>query len=263
MNHWRDKEEFKERVLEWAAKLETKASAIYIRPMRRKWASCSTAGTLSFNDEPIGMDRELGNYVIIHESLHFSVPNHGWLWKSLMRAHLGNDEELEDRSGAVWVGTATDGLFRCDAMGAKRVETAHREVVSLAQDSEGNVWAGTAGGGLNRVRPRGVELQGTAAGLPFATLRSVCADESGRVWAVTLTGELAREEEGRWRTVALDEPGSGLEGDVRGGRWTGRCLGGHAAAWDFATGGREVVAHAFAGRDSSKRGARAVSRPGG
>ena len=133
---------------------------------------------------------------------------------------------FEDRSGAVWVGTATDGLFRCDAMGAKRVETAHSEVVSLAQDAEGNVWAGTAGGGLNRVRPRVVELQGTAAGLPFATLRSVCADESGRVWAVTLTGELAREEEGRWRTVALSEPGSGLEatcvaGDGQGGVWVG------------------------------------------
>ena len=51
---------------------------------------------------------------------------------------------FEDRSGAVWVGTATDGLFRCDAMGAKRVETAHSEVVSLAQDAEGKggVWEG-------------------------------------------------------------------------------------------------------------------------
>jgi HsdM N-terminal domain/Protein of unknown function DUF45 len=26
--------------------------------------------------------------VIVHELLHFSVPNHGKLWKSLMRAHL-------------------------------------------------------------------------------------------------------------------------------------------------------------------------------
>jgi hypothetical protein len=26
---------------------------------------------------------------MVHELLHFSVPNHGKLWKSLMRAHLG------------------------------------------------------------------------------------------------------------------------------------------------------------------------------
>ena len=96
MKCWRDKEEFKSRVMEWAGKLDVKASAIYIRPMRRKWASCSTAGTLSFNAELIGLDRELGEYVIVHELLHFSVPNHGKLWKSLMRAHLGNYEKQEE-----------------------------------------------------------------------------------------------------------------------------------------------------------------------
>ena len=91
------REKFRARILEWAAKLDVKATAIYIRPMSRKWASCSTAGTLSFNDELVGMPRELGDYVIVHELLHFSVPNHGKLWKSLMRAHLGDYESLADR----------------------------------------------------------------------------------------------------------------------------------------------------------------------
>jgi predicted metal-dependent hydrolase len=103
MKRWRSREEFKARVLEWAAKLDVNAAAIYIRPMRRKWASCSTAGTLSFNNELVSMPRELGDYVIVHELLHFSVPNHGKLWKSLMRAHLGDYEELELRLNK-WVG---------------------------------------------------------------------------------------------------------------------------------------------------------------
>jgi hypothetical protein len=34
---------------------------------------------------------------IVDELHHFSVPNHGKLWKSLMRAHLGDYEELESR----------------------------------------------------------------------------------------------------------------------------------------------------------------------
>ena len=97
MSKWRDRKEFKARVLEWAAKLDVKASALYVRPMRRKWASCSTAGTLSFNNELLNLNRELGDYVIVHELLHFSVPNHGKLWKSLMRAHLGNYERLDER----------------------------------------------------------------------------------------------------------------------------------------------------------------------
>ena len=112
MNAWRDKEEFKARVLEWAEKLGVKASALYVRPMRRKWASCSTAGTFSFNDELLGLDRELGDYVIVHELLHFSVPNHGKLWKSLMRAHLGDYEYMEERLGKIANDKPLDRLRR-------------------------------------------------------------------------------------------------------------------------------------------------------
>jgi predicted metal-dependent hydrolase len=35
--------------------------------------------------------------VIVHELLHFSVPNHGKLWKSRMLAHLGDHEHLAER----------------------------------------------------------------------------------------------------------------------------------------------------------------------
>jgi predicted metal-dependent hydrolase len=35
--------------------------------------------------------------VIVHELLHFFVPNHGKLWKSLMRVHLGEYETVRDR----------------------------------------------------------------------------------------------------------------------------------------------------------------------
>ncbi len=91
----RTRAEFKARILKWAGKLEVKAMGIYIRPMKRKWASCSTAGILSFNDKLLSMPPELGDYVIVHELLHFSVPNHGKLWKSLMRAHLGDWEAME------------------------------------------------------------------------------------------------------------------------------------------------------------------------
>lgn len=97
MKRWRDRDEFKARVLEWAAKLDVKAHSIYVRPMKRKWASCSTAGTLSFNDELLCMDTKLGDYVVVHELLHFSVPNHGKLWKMLMRVHLGDWEKIEKR----------------------------------------------------------------------------------------------------------------------------------------------------------------------
>ncbi len=97
MNNWRSKHDFKALVLAWAHKLDVRVGTLYVRPMKNKWASCSTTGTLTFNDELLGVDRALREYVIVHELLHFAVPNHGKLWKSLMRAHLGDHEGLERR----------------------------------------------------------------------------------------------------------------------------------------------------------------------
>ena len=71
--------------------------SLAVRPMRNKWASCSTAGRLNFNAELLLLEKTLGDYVIVHELLHFAVPNHGKLWKSLMRAHLGEYEVLHRR----------------------------------------------------------------------------------------------------------------------------------------------------------------------
>ena len=88
---------FKQRVRHWVEKLDVKVVWLGVRPMRNKWASCSTAGHLNFNDELLAFDQDLWDYVIVHELLHFFVPNHGRLWKSLMRAHLGDYEDAQRR----------------------------------------------------------------------------------------------------------------------------------------------------------------------
>jgi hypothetical protein len=97
MKRWRDKDHFKSRVREWAEKLDVKVRSLALRPMRSKWASCSASGNLNFSVDLLALDRKLGDYVIVHELLHFSVPNHGKLWKSLMRAYLGDYERLAAR----------------------------------------------------------------------------------------------------------------------------------------------------------------------
>jgi predicted metal-dependent hydrolase len=85
-----------QRIRDWAARLDVRVRAVTIRKMRRKWASCSTAGRLTFDESLLSKSTELQDYVIVHELLHVSVPNHGKLWKSLMRAHLGDYEIYED-----------------------------------------------------------------------------------------------------------------------------------------------------------------------
>lgn len=94
---WQDKSDFKEAVKAWAEKLNVKAQSIVIRPMKNKWASCSTKGNLNFNEELLQLDEVVGNYVIVHELLHFRYPNHGMVWKSLMTAYLGDYEKTEKK----------------------------------------------------------------------------------------------------------------------------------------------------------------------
>ncbi len=88
---------FKSRVMQWARKLDVQVRSITVRPMRTKWASCSTTGRLTFDASLPDLPDDLQDYVIVHELLHFQVPNHGKLWKSLMRAHLGDYEHIEKK----------------------------------------------------------------------------------------------------------------------------------------------------------------------
>ncbi|SRR6266496_1409222 len=95
MEKWKDKTDFKNRVQHFADKIKVDVKGIYIRPMTNKWASCSTNGNLNFNKELLGFDKQIGNYVIVHELLHLIYPNHGRVWKSLMTAYLGDYEKIE------------------------------------------------------------------------------------------------------------------------------------------------------------------------
>jgi len=92
-----DKNGFKARVREWSEKLGVEIRSIAIRSMSKKWASCSSTGIMTFDRDLLVLPADLQDYVIVHELVHFHVPNHGRLWKSLMRAHLGDYERQKER----------------------------------------------------------------------------------------------------------------------------------------------------------------------
>jgi predicted metal-dependent hydrolase len=77
--------------------LDAQLNSITIRRMRTKWASCSTEGNLTFNTELLAFESDIADYVIVHELLHLRAPNHGRLWKTLMKAHIGDYGALDVR----------------------------------------------------------------------------------------------------------------------------------------------------------------------
>lgn len=79
---------FKDSVRWWASKIGTQPERVQIQWMTKKWASCSTTGRICFSTDLLKEDAVFQEAVIVHELLHLKVPNHGKLFKSLMRAYL-------------------------------------------------------------------------------------------------------------------------------------------------------------------------------
>ncbi|MGQ9496518.1 MAG: M48 metallopeptidase family protein [Thermoanaerobaculaceae bacterium] len=80
---------FKAEVKAWARRIGVEPAEIHIRPMRRKWASCSSNGRLTFDAELLRQPAAFRTEVIVHELLHLKLPNHGKLFKALLRAYTG------------------------------------------------------------------------------------------------------------------------------------------------------------------------------
>lgn len=81
-------EEFKSEVYRYAHRLGVKPVEVHIRKMCRKWASCSSKGRLTFDTSLLKKPPETRAEVVVHELLHLKYPNHGKMFRALLRAHL-------------------------------------------------------------------------------------------------------------------------------------------------------------------------------
>ncbi len=155
---------------------------------------------------------------------------------------------LEDRQGALWIGTMADGLFCLQEGRIRPVAVSQPEINSLMQDREGNLWVGTQGGGLNMLHPRAVELIDAQAGLPMESVRSVCQDTEGWLWAAFQNGALARGRGRQWRAMTSADGWPGADVTCvtaarEGGVWIGtrdrglhRLQAGQFQQWSTAEG---------------------------
>ena len=81
-------QELRRRALAWAVRLKVNPRVIRIQVMRRKWGSCSSAGTVTLAQDLVDQDERFQDYVVVHELLHLRYSNHGRMFKALMSAHV-------------------------------------------------------------------------------------------------------------------------------------------------------------------------------
>ena len=89
------------RASDWARRLKVRPREVRIRPMTRKWGSCSTLGIVTLAADLADQQPGFQDFVIAHELLHLRVPNHGRLFKALMTAHVPGwkSYDLQRRGG--------------------------------------------------------------------------------------------------------------------------------------------------------------------
>lgn len=92
-------EQFKKDVMKLAEDVGVSPREIHIQTMKRKWASCSSKGRLTFDKSLLHEPEEVRFRVILHELLHLKYPNHGKMFNSLLDTYLqrniNSNEEKE------------------------------------------------------------------------------------------------------------------------------------------------------------------------
>jgi len=85
----------------WEERLGTRVNRLTVRRMKTRWGSCTPATRdIRLNLELVKYPPECLDYVILHEIIHFFVPNHGPAFQARMDAALPHWRQLRRRLNA-------------------------------------------------------------------------------------------------------------------------------------------------------------------
>lgn len=91
-------QDLRRRALAWAVKLKVNPRVVRVQEMRRKWGSCSSAGTVTLATDLLDQEEHFQDYVIVHELLHLRYASHGRVFKALMSAHVPGWRQMHHKS---------------------------------------------------------------------------------------------------------------------------------------------------------------------
>ena len=82
------REKFKRDVETLSEDIGVDVKEIHIRKMKRKWASCSSKGRLTFDTNLLRQPDDVRLKAVLHELLHLRYPNHGRMFNLMLDTHL-------------------------------------------------------------------------------------------------------------------------------------------------------------------------------
>jgi len=89
------RENFKQEVITLGTLVGVTPKEIHFRKMKRKWASCSSKGRLTFDYALLKEEKKERYRVILHELLHIKYPTHGKMFNTMLETYL--KKSLQDQ----------------------------------------------------------------------------------------------------------------------------------------------------------------------
>lgn len=92
------------RVNFWIETTQSRVNRIRIKHVESLWGSCSTLGNVNLNWHLIMLDKQLIDYVIVHELMHLRQMNHSSaFWKEVAKYYPGYQEADKKLNQFTWV----------------------------------------------------------------------------------------------------------------------------------------------------------------
>lgn len=82
------REEFIHEIKKWSEELNVEPNTIQMREMKRKVASCSSKGRITFDKSILNMQKKERDEIIVHELLHLRYPSHGRMFKTVLNSYI-------------------------------------------------------------------------------------------------------------------------------------------------------------------------------
>jgi predicted metal-dependent hydrolase len=70
---------------------------IKFKKMKSRWGSCSSKKTLTFNTQLIKVEKELIDYVVVHELSHLVFMNHSKEFHNLVEQYLADSKRYRQK----------------------------------------------------------------------------------------------------------------------------------------------------------------------
>jgi len=90
-----------QRVVYFAQLMNLKYKEIKYKKLKSRWGSCSSAKVLTFNSELMKVDKDLIDYVVVHELSHLVHMNHSKNFHAHVEKYLKNSNSLRQKLKAI------------------------------------------------------------------------------------------------------------------------------------------------------------------